>query len=135
MIAEVIHKQGRWCLVVSGFYLLIEGDTIRDPNFDGRYWTGDGLKLLAEMMNERKEALSVIIPEGGPDIDWSKAPEWANYHAFDADYEGAWFEKVPVQRRHFWEAWGQRRVSGYEKLDSIDWRITLVKRPAGEAGE
>ena len=63
-----------------------------------------------------------------PQIDWSKAPEWANYHAFDKDGVGFWYENLPQKTDKNWIDKGMLDFSGYE----IDWTQTLTRRPAAQ---
>ena len=36
-------------------------------------------------------------------IDWSKAPEWANWHAFDVDGGGRWLTSKPIASTYNWK--------------------------------
>lgn len=71
-------------------------------------------------------------------VDWSTAPDWAEFHAFDGPeyaYEinrgrGGWYEEEPwewVERRGF-NAQGQFSRSGYTVL-SPNWRNSIRQRP------
>ena len=57
--------------------------------------------------------------------DWSKAPEWANYWAQDADGRCRWHAQKPVQ-------WEQRWDSNMEFSDITvcpDWMNSFQQRP------
>ena len=64
-------------------------------------------------------------------IDWSQAPAWAQYHVFDKDTVGFWFEKKPFVGGIVW--WPSRATdcarSGYALPAGQDWRQSLVERP------
>ena len=64
-----------------------------------------------------------------PQIDWSKAPEWANYHAFNDDGQGYWFEKQPISRSTFWSTNNRLLESPYKILS---WKKSLTRRPDAE---
>lgn len=69
------------------------------------------------------------------DIDWSKAPSWANWAAQDADGSVWLFEQRPCADAIL-EAWDEKSVSGrVDKLSvapapSIIWTATLTCRPS-----
>lgn len=60
-------------------------------------------------------------------IDWSQAPEWAEYVAMDEDGEWYWFEKKPVLGSSIWRN-TLGRSSFYEVIDA-SWRDSLQQRP------
>lgn len=63
-------------------------------------------------------------------IDWTKAPEWAKYHAFDGDGRGGWHEHYPIQSVYgYWIAKGYEWPSGYEKPADVYWFKTIEARP------
>lgn len=65
-------------------------------------------------------------------IDWSNAPEWAQYHAFDADCTGFFHEYKPKPHGPFWgqsPIHGEIAESGYELPVGVDWLTTLTERP------
>ena len=72
-----------------------------------------------------------------PKIDWSRAPNWANWWAMDANNCGYWFEEKPeIDKNYNW--WGSDfktrakfdwHANDYN-LSGIDWRDTLTRRPA-----
>jgi hypothetical protein len=39
------------------------------------------------------------------EIDWGNAPDWANYHAFDANGNGYWYEEKPKLLKNY-GLWG-----------------------------
>jgi hypothetical protein len=65
------------------------------------------------------------------EIDWTKAPSWAQYHTCDEDGAGYWYETQPYTRSTgFWCAqrdalWKQ---SEYTKPEGVDWQQSLTKR-------
>jgi hypothetical protein len=68
-----------------------------------------------------------------PTADWSRAPEWAQWWAMDADGNAIWFEEKPIHIDGSWETESGR--SRYDPLNEqkmefgIDWRCTLQQRP------
>lgn len=55
-------------------------------------------------------------------IDWSKAPEWANYFAIDFDGEGHWFERQPaLDDQGVWMnyAGGMTFEEGHNMIDGL----------------
>lgn len=66
-------------------------------------------------------------------VDWSEAPEWANWYAIDEDGKGHWYECEPVISRNLnvWDnenggifALSDRRIGYYE-----EWEQSERKRP------
>lgn len=66
-------------------------------------------------------------------IDWSKAPEWANWHAIDSDGGGYWYEVKPILHRNQREWMYKSNTDQYkgskDYSDFGDWRETLRERP------
>lgn len=66
------------------------------------------------------------------EIDWSKAPEGAKYHAFDKNGDGWWYENEPERSTKRFELSSTRgggaMVSSYTLPDGMDWKQSLVKR-------
>jgi hypothetical protein len=67
-------------------------------------------------------------------IDWSQAPAWVHWHAFDSDGRGGFHEQKPVVNRFrtFWLSYGYKWPSGYTLSTEQDWKDTLTERPKGE---
>ena len=72
-------------------------------------------------------------------IDWSAAPEWAQYHAVDANRVARWWESKPRWDGHQWVHWAGL-ADPYSRDRSERCAVdggtpgTLTKRPdAGEA--
>lgn len=70
-----------------------------------------------------------------PILDWSTAPEWANYHIFQSWGNGQWLEVEPQVGRLFHNhgRWivppaSKSRSSDYELPLGFDWRETLEHR-------
>ncbi len=62
-------------------------------------------------------------------IDWTQAPPWARYHAFDKIGAGYWYENRPEPFvKPWWEATGLIIRSGYTLPSGEDWRESLTKR-------
>jgi len=65
-------------------------------------------------------------------VDWSQAPEWANYWAMDEVGFAYWYEHRPkISSRH--GAWGVSERHGKAPNfggAAIDWQDSLVARPA-----
>ena len=69
-------------------------------------------------------------------VDWSKAPDWAKYHAFDSKGElgkGYWYAGYPFKVKENGEGvyWSveQNEKSGYEIPPGMDWEDSIEKRP------
>ena len=69
------------------------------------------------------------------DIDWSKAPYGAKYHAFTHYKEGRWYHECPTLARDAnygpiaWLSNSLECPSPYELQDGVAWTDTLIKRP------
>ena len=76
-------------------------------------------------------------PEPTPQVDWSQAPEWANYWAMDRDGGAYWHSQEP-KCRTFVAWWQEDSDDGrLEKAPSFgwpkdQWKESLVKRPQAE---
>lgn len=70
------------------------------------------------------------------EIDWSKAPEWADWHAIDEDGKGFWFEIKPSIDRviNCWDnkGGGSYDPSGTQNIGGVfsEWKQSLQKRPS-----
>jgi len=68
-----------------------------------------------------------------PEPDWSQAPEWAQWWAFDTHNVGFWYAEEPHVMAGKWESnHGMIVWDGAYSDDlpiGIDWRTTLRKRP------
>jgi hypothetical protein len=65
-------------------------------------------------------------------IDWTQAPNWAQWHALDADGDSWWHEVKPTPLSGGeWDSSGQLDEGVYQAYDmrGIDWRNTLTGRP------
>lgn len=64
-------------------------------------------------------------------IDWTNAPNWAQYHAYDAGGTGGWYQNKPTLGEHgFWIASGYKWPSGHlSKITGRVWYATLEERP------
>ena len=62
------------------------------------------------------------------EIDWTKAPDWANYIAMDSDCEWYWYEHKPNPIHDLnvpeWYSEGRKKYAY-----STDWTNTLQERP------
>jgi len=63
-------------------------------------------------------------------VDWSQAPEWANYWAMDDDGEAYWFEEKPTIDWGVWLSQSRQRIAPDFGGAAIDWQDSLVARPA-----
>lgn len=65
-------------------------------------------------------------------VDWSKAPEWANYHAIDEDGRGYFYEEKP-ELFTITQCWNSNlrltRDDDGKQWDVDDWKETLTERP------
>jgi hypothetical protein len=61
-------------------------------------------------------------------IDWSKAPEWAEYHVMDSNGDTYWFANEPQPGSL---EWFNQSGGGAVKLHELakDWKESLVIRP------
>lgn len=94
-----------------------------DPDFDRNTYG---------IVSEWRDSLSQA-----PEPDWSKAPEWAEWWAVNADGGVAWFENKPTIWVSVvycgWESNKGRWKTILDRLElplGVDWRTTLRKRPA-----
>ena len=58
-------------------------------------------------------------------VDWSKAPEWADVHAFDDKSNGVWFGAILHKGRFFQTA----ELSGLTLPSNLDWTKSKTVRP------
>ena len=67
----------------------------------------------------------------GPQVDWSQAPEWANYWAM-CSYGGTiWFQTEPRQSTSFWyQPTGDLLPAPNFDWSKDRWKESLVKRPS-----
>ena len=68
-------------------------------------------------------------------IDWSQAPAWAQYHVFDSDGRGWWYEVLPYIVDEWWCVANTRiewLISGYTLPAGQDWRQSLVEKAKEE---
>lgn len=84
-----------------------------------------------DLSTARKYCRELIDEQPSIDVDWNEAPEWANYHAVDADGEAWWYENEPRLLMSCWsEVWcGEIAKKGITNLEGINWQQTLTKRP------
>lgn len=65
--------------------------------------------------------------------DWSKAPEWANYHAVDQNGDTYWYENKPSAFDEVWNLWNFGKVKVKVEFDTAttnnNWRDTLQEKP------
>lgn len=62
-------------------------------------------------------------------VDWTNAPDWANYHAIDSDSQGNYYELEPSIFRGAWNNRKSRyKPSGFYFYIK-KWKETLTKRP------
>ncbi len=64
-------------------------------------------------------------------IDWSTAPEWAKYHAFNSDGRGGWHQNLPSINQVVPLFWGQAGYcwpSGYQLPYGEIWQDSLTAR-------
>lgn len=80
-----------------------------------------------------------------PEVDWKNLPEWAEYAAVDAEGLWWWFQEKPLAV-DVAGAWGSPmgRLYGqipheyapfWKEINTLDWRESLVERPAYEDEE
>lgn len=65
-------------------------------------------------------------------VDWSKAPEWANYHAIDSDGRAFFYEENP-EIFNSSKCWNSNlrltRDDDGKRWDVDNWKKSLTKRP------
>jgi hypothetical protein len=98
----------------------------------------DDLNLMNDKLCEPYKPPDEIIKptrQAMPDIDWSKAPHGAKYHAFTQYGEGKWCNVCPTLTHNasgkaiFWLTDSYECPSPYKLQDGVDWTTTLIKRP------
>ncbi len=65
-------------------------------------------------------------------IDWTTAPAWAQWHAFDSNGYGHYYQYEPKQTNIDWLQFGHQDRSWRFLPTGQDWRDSLVKRPEQE---
>lgn len=60
-------------------------------------------------------------------VDWNDAPEWANFHAVNADGRGYYYNKMPRVLKNIWNDGGRSKNSG--NYINPNWRESLRERP------
>lgn len=82
--------------------------------------------MVDRSYKERKEIMA------RKPIDWSEAPDWAEWWAVDSDGLGWWFENKPhiindpINEIKIWWAAGKLED---DEFDSDNWQQSLVQRP------
>jgi hypothetical protein len=64
-------------------------------------------------------------------IDWSKAPEWANYAAMDSDGSWWWYETKPRCLVDEWDITSSTKYAPMSEV--IDWENSLQSRECTQA--
>ena len=86
--------------------------------------TMEDIKRLADELSDK--------PQKTTHPDWSEAPEWANYHAVDADGEECWYGCKPELGHISWLAQNERWEIIDPPIASSDWKDTLSQRPMSD---
>lgn len=92
-----------------------------------------------EALDSLVVSYSTLEPDTQPPIepnnqyqpDWSKAPEWAMYHAVDRDKDSWWYQVKPELGEKEWiepSYSGKVHTSKFDLKDG-DWTKSLTKRP------
>jgi hypothetical protein len=74
-------------------------------------------------------------PAAAPVPDWSKAPDWADFHVYNCMGMGLWSEICLAVNAGSQSGWRgvllstNAVFSGYQLPVGIDWRTTLTQRP------
>lgn len=66
-------------------------------------------------------------------IDWKKAPKWANWWAMDANGVCYFYEEKPFidELYNWWNCYGNNWIDlNSEKFSGIDWKKSLTCREA-----
>jgi hypothetical protein len=70
-------------------------------------------------------------PEPSYEVDWTHAPQWANYHAFTCEGKGYWAQHVRLTNNS-WVICGKNHSSGFVinlKTNSINTKKSITSRP------
>jgi hypothetical protein len=85
------------------------------------------------------EAQLAAHPDAG-DVDWTQAPEWANWRAVDPNGWAHWFQEEPIKLMTInYSGWVAKTINGIQQgaelwaseVDlplGVDWRETLRQR-------
>lgn len=114
----------------SGFFF---GNT----DVDDWYWsqTKRTIEIIEYTLSETDFENEIVVynsswQEVSMQIDWSKAPEWAMWHAFDENGEGYWYSDKPLTLNSIFScSKGTCVNSGYDYETQIrNWYETLEYR-------
>ena len=90
-------------------------------------WKYADLMLAEDEKRKDKSLPEVLIDEF--EVDWSLAPDWANWWAMDERHKGTfWYEDEPMPGRETWgsnDEYTEAPDFGYKG----DWKQSLRKRP------
>lgn len=106
----------------------------------GKFTRYDGSEILRELDSLRERIGAALTagktedpPSRLPDDVWKDAPEWANWHATDADGDQHWFEEEPLFNKleDLWEPrMGKCELAGTTAFTDY-WHDSLCHRPEG----
>jgi hypothetical protein len=89
------------------------------------YMTKDWVPMVS--LIELEAALRAAKPAADPfDVDWSKAPGWAKFHAVDLDGRKTWFADIPQCDREM-DGWNYEGDVATELV--LNWEQSLRRRP------
>lgn len=86
-------------------------------------------RAITSKARGKKNIIYMIIPKP----DWSKAPEWANYHTIDWNGGQCWFENIPgfdKDLRAWYPKGGEWDMVEYELCN-----LSLTPRPIEEKNQ
>lgn len=91
----------------------------------------------AEIKLLRAQLAAAHQQEAMPVPDWASAPEWANWWAANAGKTMGWYELKPIiiTGDPYWSEQHGRKLHANMLTDlpiGVDWRTTLVARPAAQ---
>ncbi|MFN6506318.1 hypothetical protein [Xanthomonas translucens] len=91
----------------------------------------DASRSVAQWMCDcdMRDRLIAAIAGAAGLVDWSAAPDWANYAAQDADGNWRWHEQEPVVSGFWWFS-GRGRAENFLPVDP-EWQGSLQKRADG----
>jgi hypothetical protein len=87
----------------------------------------------------REQRQLAAHPDAG-DVDWTQAPEWANWRAVDPNGWAHWFQEEPIKLMTInYSGWVAKTINGIQQgaelwaseVDlplGVDWRETLRQR-------
>lgn len=86
---------------------------------------------ISNAITELRQLSRLVMPP----IDWSKAPEWAQWGAIEPDGNVSWHETEPQVVLFYWFGDGrnERAIGVFIDIPlGVDWRLLKFQRPQEE---